>query len=270
MPSTWTTQTLAQLALSVARLVDRVIDGTATATEGVNTQLTDTVNLTQTGDPWVGGTVFLTSGTNINLVRPIVTHDSTNKRITFAAVTANVASGNSYSVVGNKVVEYLDLKAAINLALREMGNLVKTNDATAVVVNTYIYALPSEVWNIIGIEIVKDKGLTTERSYPNYHWMERDNELVFDPGSEPWYDGDYIRILYGQFHADLVNGADALDPSIDPGTLVLIAAKHALRKALMRFGKENGMIPDWLNERAAAIGNPVRPRNTPVVRVHSA
>ncbi len=266
--------TLADITRQVARLVTRTVIGATTSAPGNGTQVIDTVNLAGfPDDQFLGGTVWITSGTNAGLSRTVTDFDAAADRLTVAAFPANILSGVSFEVAASDVIEYRDLRQAVNLAIREAGMIEGKDETTSAVEDDTIYALPSGVFNVTRIEVVTDIGTVDERKTINTHWEERDGYLIFDDGFEPAADDSQkIRILYEKYHTDLVNDADTISTQINQEYLVYLAARQAMRLAYKRFGKAgHETIPEWLNEAIEETRKHIRRnQNTPHVMIRTA
>jgi hypothetical protein len=266
--------TLAELTRQVARLVTRTVIGSTTSAPGNGTQIIDTTNLAGFPDSqFVGGTAWITSGTNAGLSRPVTAFSDTNDRLTCAAFTNNILSGVSFEVAASDFVEYRDLRQAVNLALREIGYIIDKDESLTVVEDQLVYTLPAGISNIYEVWIVENNGDADETKEINSHWEEIDGQLVFEQYREPHLDTDTIlRIIYKKFHSELTVDTDTLDTQIDVNYLVYLAARQAMRLAYKRFGKAGSdTIPEWLNEAVEEAKKHARQnRHKPYIRIKTA
>jgi len=241
--------TLADLTRHVARLVTRTVIGATTSAPANATQIIDTVNLAGFPDnQFVGGTVWITSGTNAGLSRIITAFSDSADRITAAAFPNNIASGVTFEAAASDFVEYRDLRQAVNLALREIGKIISFDETVESVDGQLVYTLPSGVSQVVKIEVVENLGEDDETQVINNHWEERMGELIFDKDREPCVDRT-LRILYESLHGQLSADTDGCSVQVDEEYLVYLAARQAMRLSYKRFGKaSNETIPEWLNE----------------------
>lgn len=266
--------TLADLTRQVARLVTRTVIGTTTSAPGNGTQVIDTVNLAGYPDnQFVGGTVWITSGTNAGKSRAITAFSDTNDRITCAAFASNILSGVTFEAAAADFVTYQDLRQAVNLALREIGKVRFKDDTTAIVDDQLVYTLPTGVSNVRAVEVLEDPAATDEKAKVNNHWDEVEGKLVFENYREPCTaDGTYIRIWYSKFHGELSADTDALNDRVDEEYLVYLAARQAMRLAYKRFGKAGSdTIPEWLNEAIEMAKAHIKPnKGSTDIRIRTA
>jgi len=264
---------LADVTRQTARLVTRTVIGVNSAT-GTSTQLIDAANLAGFPDnQFVGGTVWVTSGTNAGLSRVVTAFSDSLDRITHAGLPGNTGSGATFEVAAADFVEYRDLRQAANLALREYGKILDKNDTLAIVDDQLVYTLPSGVANVEKIEVMYNLGDADERRQINTHWEEIEGKLVFEYTREPTtLDGEYIRIWYRTFAAELTADTSAVDEQIDEEYLIYLAARQAMRLSYKRFGKAGAeTIPEWLNEAIEEAKKHVRARlYEPYIRTRTA
>jgi len=265
--------TLADLTRQTAKLITRLASGAATSL-GTATTLIDTTGLAgYPNDHFNGGTIWITSGAQIGKTRAITDFVDSTDTLTFATFPAAIASGVTWEAASADFATYADLRQAVNLALREIGKIVDWNEATAVVDDKLVYALPAGVAHVQKIEIVEHLGDADESKVINNHCDEIDGYLVFEKYREPHLDTDtIIRIEYKKFHTELSVDTDALNDQIDEEYLVYLAARQAMRLAYKRFGKAgNTEIPEWLNEAIEEAKKHIKPnRHSQRVRVRTA
>jgi hypothetical protein len=242
--------TRADITREASKLINRHASGSATTSPGNATTLVDTVGLANyPDDQFNGGTIWLTSGANAGLTRPITDFVTSTDTLTFSAFPFNIASGVTYEATDSSLVTYQDLKQAAALALREIGKILSEPDETLETVDgQLVYTLPTGVSDVAKVEIVTDLGEDTEEHYLSTHWEERQGELWFDYAKQPATDR-HIRIYYRKFHDPLTADDDEIDAQIDDEYLVYLTARQAMRMAYKRTGNAGSeTITDWLNE----------------------
>ena len=233
--------TLAEITQAVAeRLPTKRISGAATG--GSTSTLIDTVNLTQADDYWKIGPLWILSGTYSGSVLEVTASSQANKRLTFAALATAIVAGVKY-LVSHPDFPYQELVRAVNLALDEIGKTVAIDATLAGVSGTYVYTLPTGVFNLVKVELVRDS-----IPYLCSHCTERNGTLIFDTGYSP-QDGDVIRLHWLKAHANLSVSTDAVDDDIDIEYLTWTAAIYALRWGLAQYQKDpQRNVAEWLNE----------------------
>lgn len=246
--------TLSELTRRTAGKVTRTVKGSTTTAPGNGTQVIDVVNLAPfTEDTeFVGGTVWITSGANAGLSRPVTSFSASNDRLTVPAFPNNILSGVTFEVVSGDFSEFRDLRQAVNNALDDLGYILDKDDSLTIVPNQLVYDLPEGVSRIHRVEIIDELGEENERRYTSAHWQEINGQLVFDDTKEPRVrDGETIRLWFEIFHPTLTDDEDEINYQVDPMYLIHVAARQAFRLAYMRFGKAGKeTIPEWLNEAA--------------------
>ena len=122
--------TLADITLTVARIVtpENIISGTATA--GATTSLTDTVNITTPTAYFDKGILWMQSGTNSGKVLH-VTGNPSNK-LNFAALTDAIAAGDATEAVNGP------------LFLRAVDHRASAMPASIAMTNTYVPDAPCD------------------------------------------------------------------------------------------------------------------------------
>ena len=263
--------TLADLTRQVARLVTRTVIGSTTSAPGNATQIIDTTNLAGLPDnEFVGGTVWITSGTNAGRSRVITAFSNADDRITCAVFPNNILSGVTFEAAAGDFVEYRDLRQAVNIAIRECGYVLDKDETLTIVDDQLIYTLPAGVSKILSVEILEDPTLADEKPKISNHWAEIDGELVFEYGYEPnTIDGTKLRLRYKKFASELASDTDTLNDQLDEDYIVYLAARQAARLSYMRFGRAGKeTVSEWLNEAIEEMKKHVRQKqHGPYVRV---
>jgi hypothetical protein len=218
--------TLFDATLALAQVVGEVSTGVATG--GSTTTLVDTTR-TDTVDYWNDGTIFFRGGNNASKSAVITDWALTGTTFTFATQTGACAATNLYTVCLASFTRE-DLRQAINLALADMGRVLKIDSSLVGVASQLAYDLPAGVTDPIRV-MVDD--------VPNYHWNTAwgDGHLVFDSGKEP-VAGGMISIWYMADHTVLTADADVIT-GIPLERLKAEAAVIAYNAYLERLGSAN-------------------------------
>jgi hypothetical protein len=209
--------TLFDVALPVAEIVHLPHRGAATVV-GTATTLIDTVRATQNGY-FNGGTIFIISGASAGKFSRISGY---NQGIfTFDTVTTLNGVGDRYAAVLAEISLY-DIISAINLALLDVGNLVKEDIQLTVVADQEEYTLPTGVSNLCRVETTQST--TTPYEYKeSKHWDEIGGTLRFDTGYRPGAAGTKLRLTYLVPHVTVNVAADVIDSQISKASLVHFA-----------------------------------------------
>jgi hypothetical protein len=240
------------------------------ATGGSSTTLTDTVGLLQPDNHWIGGTVWILSGTYIGHVRKI-TDSALTGSISFATAGGTIVAGVDYAVCGPDA-PYTMLKMAVNQALRELY-VEKVDKTTVGVYGKYVYALPADITRVTAVELYRAIA-GEEIEYTNTHWEEtNEGELKFDRGFGP-QDDDEIWIHYLDTHPELRDYDDDVEDMVDEmvnmDVLISKGTEKLLRLLYHRFGGDQKQLPEWLADAIEANKNVKRiTRNKTRVILHT-
>jgi hypothetical protein len=209
--------TLFDVALPVAQIVQNPQRGAATAS-GTTSTLVDAVRVTQNGY-FNGGTLFFITGL---LAGKFVRITSYNQGVfTFDTQTNQTTAADQYLAIPAETSLY-DILGAINLALLDIGTILKEDVTVTTVAAQEEYALPTTgagVANVVKVEIAQNAAAPYDYA-ESIHWSESVGKLRFDVGFRPGTTGNKIRITYLAAHSTLNIYSDVLDPSISKAWLV--------------------------------------------------
>jgi hypothetical protein len=262
-----------EVLLDLARLIAvEVFEGVATsgsATTLIDTTLTAEAAGSPPDDYFNDGVLWILSGDESGEVVEVTDWDQTTQKFTFAALATGPTTGDEYAAIGPEFPIYA-LKQAINLALREIGNIpqydVSLGDTVA---DQESYTLPTGIRDIRRVEI-EYYDSAPYRYQELRNWEEINGTLYL---AEPEYAGYAIRLLYVGPHAELSAYDDDVSPYIHRERLQWAAAKFAYRWLLRRGGADREVIAALLSqaENESAIQSnrwPVEdvPRSEPASR----
>lgn len=224
--------TLAEITLRVARLITDVIEGYAT--DGTDTSLTDTDNLTQINQYFKQGTVWMLSGANAGKVLKIKTY-ATN-RVTFGVTLDDAIAADDRYAIAKGVYPYQRIVGAIRDALLETYVIKEAVSDPPVDITgdgeTLVFTLPEGASQVVAVELEHPD---THHKYPSHHWTEREGSLIFDTGIPPFKDW-IIHPYTRQDHPELIADDDEIDPEISIEWLRWKAAEYALYWAVEAYG----------------------------------
>jgi hypothetical protein len=193
------------------------------ATGGSTTTLVDTA-LTKPDNFYNNGTLFIKSGNNADKALIVRLYDLPTTTFTFDTTLA-CAAGNIYVAVTKEYSKQLLLNA-INLALTEIGSVLKSASLTAVTAQR-AYSLTAGTEDIRRVEV---------DDAPDHFWRVIDSDLVFDDGHTP-SSASTITIYYMGEHSELVDDDDVLDPMLPLDLVVKCAVPEAMK---LRFREARG------------------------------
>lgn len=232
--------TLVQVMLEVARTIGFVYEGTSTSV--TTSSLTDT-GLEVAADHYVGGTLWILSGTQQNgQCVKVRTHDGNT--VTFTALSGTFTTNVSYALATADYTK-LQLKQAVLDALRYEETLMK-NDTLTVIANTEQYTLPTGVENVYAIQIAKNESepyVFTE----HYYWHEYDGKLIFSPGRQPLQEDRIIRLWYLGSHGEIAE-TGSIEPTISMRWLIWKSIETLYRRNYMYLVKNAPEQIELLNE----------------------
>ena len=198
--------TLFSVALSVAEKVEMPHRGVSTG--GSVTTLIDANTSTQDG-LFNGGTLFIQSGSQANTYQRITRYLS-DGTYTFATVAPAVAADARYTAVSLNINAII---AAVNSALRDIGQTLAEDSSLVVVANQAEYTLPAGVSNVRKVE-----DMAAAVPSVKYRWDEIGGKLRFSNGFAAA--GSSLRLTYRAQHAPVSLAADVISNYVDASWLV--------------------------------------------------
>lgn len=256
--------TLFDATLALAKILGNVRSSTTTAA-GTTTTIVDSTR-TEANDFWNGGTIWITSGALSGVSRKISDWALTGTTFTVPAMASAPGSGVSYSVIvgdwpQDKLIEF------INSALRDIGDVPKTNATLTTVADQEQYTLPAGVRDVRRVEIATSK--TTPYDYQPWIgvWREtEDGKLQFDTHHIPDEDGYLIRLTYVGAHSAVSADTDTIHSLIHLDRLIWSAAVHAWRWR-MQMAKQDEPMHQMHYQEAVAMAERMRTKH-PIIYAH--
>lgn len=231
--------TLHDMMIAVSRVVQETREGTASAAGSTTTLVDSSLNNTP-DDFWNGGTVFLRSGTNINLSRTVTDFVSSTGTVSFAGVVASTAKDDKYAIASKRFSKAM-LISAINTALATISLPLVNETLTGT--GDLEYNIPSGVGMIVRVE-----NAASGSDYAlNYWWVEINGVLQFDADHAP-ADGDSIRLTYISTHTRVDADTDVINPLVHPERLTWQAAVAALRARMQIAKLDDPQLLEMLKE----------------------
>ena len=240
--------------LDLARELTDVMDSAATA-DGSTTPFITLIDTsmpipTPADDFYNQGTIFFTSGANIDLMRRVT--DFTNSTGTYqfnipaTGITARTAALDTYSVMDRHIPLYV-LKQSINKALMQIGDVDKLDVTTVTVADQLSYTLPSGVFHVKRVEV--GTSLTTPYDYEEIsHWEEVNGVLIFKTGHAPDAAGYLLRITYNAPYTAITADTTAIATNISPEYIKWVAAAAAYRWKLKKIRGDDPYMIQMMNE----------------------
>jgi hypothetical protein len=230
--------TLSEMTLLVSRLLQTTYESSEDDGGGSTTQLIDST--IPFGDGMFDdGTIWFTSGDNDGVSRVITAWDQSTTEFTFAALSNNVGSGDSYAAAKSDYPRWL-LVQAVNLALQAIGDVEAFDTSLTTVANQESYSLPTGVRNILALEIAQSTSSPYRyEEFPPGTWKERGGSIYFRDYNEPGSDDYTIRLRYLSSHATLEDDTDTVDAEIHDNVVKYHAAVEA-----MKWRKQKGASID--------------------------
>jgi hypothetical protein len=223
--------TLASATLDTAKLLTRVLEGTATG--GSATTVVDTGSFDPYPDDWWNnGTIWLRSGNNSGKSAIITDWDQSDETWTFPTLTLLCAANDLYSVAGKLYPRYM-LIQAVNAAMQTIGgddddyedsSYVTVADQTA-------YALPAGVYNVKRV-LIAGSTVSPYGYWVHHLWREMEGYIKFDPGAEIGSAGYRIKLIYNVAPTAVTADTDAILSNIHIDRLKWEAALHAAQLRL--------------------------------------
>lgn len=258
--------TVADMALKVAKEVMDVIEGTATG--GSTTTLADTALLAgQPDDHWIGGRLFIKSGTHAGEVYSITDSATTTGVITFAAVVGAIAAGVRYSIIRNSY-PFDQILSALQRALDQtwVTGIDSTLEGDG---ETLDFTLPTGVYDVKRVEF-EDTAVTHGGRKNSTHWRETSTgKLRFDYGYAP-IDGYTIHVYYRDQHAEITDASVTINNEINVEWLKWASAQELLWWGVTMYGQQvEYRIEERMNKVMAMLKGKT-PRREPDIIIHTA
>lgn len=258
--------TLADISLSVARIVTPENITSGAATTGATTSLTDTVNLTQQNSYFDKGILWIRSGTHSGKVLLVTSHLSNKLSFAVLSPATAIAAGDLYAVA-RPIYPYEQIKSAIMQALDDTH--VEGEDATLIGDGeTLEFNLPSGVWDVKRVRI--EHATEADDFSISTHWKEQSGKIKFDYGYAP--DDDYlIRLYYRDQHPALTTYSSEIDSEINTNWLKYKAAEYLLLWGMGVYkGATEYRIEERINKVMMELKRLTPRRGSPDVIVHTA
>lgn len=217
------TITLFTAMYELAQILGNVVTSTSTGA-GSTATLVDSTR-SEVADYWNEGILFIQGGTYASSSRRIT--DFASGTFTFTPVLAGASgNGSAYSAIDgawprDKLIQF------INRALRDIGDVPKTDTSLTTVARQESYTLPAGMLDVRRVEVAQYD--TAPYYYLPYHgvWEVREGKLYFKSRYEPGWDGRIIRITYAGAHTALSADSDTVNAAIHLDRLIWRAAAHA-------------------------------------------
>lgn len=261
--------TLASATLDIARLINNVVEGTATG--GSTTTLIDTgfpyrPNLSAPPDDFYNqGTIWFLSGTSIIGTTAIIT-DWAQSTTTFTFATlAATASGARYAVCDRTYPRYV-LRQAVNSVLAEIGGEDAENTSLTTVADQMTYDLPNGVYNVIRVEIATS--LSAPYGYveiPTNKWREMNDDIVFEDFYQPTATGYTIRLTYRVPLSELTSDTGAIPDLYNSDWLRWAGAAYCIGWRIGQLRTDDPLLVQEL-QRAEAKAAQMAARHAPGLR----
>lgn len=246
--------TLASATLDIARLITRVVEGTATG--GSVTTMVDAAfpwrpdRTNAPGDDFYNtGTIWFLSGT-LDGKSAVVTdwaRSTAQGTATFATQSAT-ASGANYAICDNTYPRYV-LRQAVNEALSVIGGEDLENTATTTVANQMTYDLPAGVYNVIRLEIAT--ATSSPYNYveiPGDQWREINDDIAFEDFKQPTTTGHIIRLTYRVPLTVLSSDTSAVPDLYDANWVKWAGAAYCYRWRYQQVGQDKPELAQFLTE----------------------
>lgn len=224
--------TLADMMLEVARSVTIISEGIATA--GATISLTDTNNLTEPGNYWKDGTLFLKTCTQTTMsgkVIPVLGFGE--NKLTFATQSATITVGDTYAVA-DKEYSRTELMNAVLSVLRSR-DAEQYNASLTAVSGTTSYDIPA---GVVGIRRVIVDGTV------NQHWHVINGHLVWPTAYAP--SSGTIELIYCAPQGTIAESGTIHETYSFEGIKCSSIVQLLWRK-LQNIGKDDPDIMDKLN-----------------------
>lgn len=247
--------TLSSAALDIARIVTRVIEGTATG--GSTTTLIDTafaykpdrVNV-PADDYYNGGTIWFLSGSLNGKSAVVADWARATQTVTFATQTAS-ASGAQYAICDLTYPRYV-LWQAVNDALANIGGEDKYNISRTTVADQMSYDLPGGVYNVLKLEIATSKSAPYRYvEIPAQLWHEMGDAINFAEGRQPTMPGYIIRLTYRTPLATLSADSGVVPRLYDPNLVKWMGAAYCYRWRYQQVKQDEPTAAQFLQEAMA-------------------
>lgn len=208
-----------------------------------------------------GGTCWITSGSEANIVTPITA--SGDGAIWLTGDFSGVEVGDTFSILP-PAFPYVQLVAAVNAVFDDSRAWIKKSTTATGDGETFVF-YPS-VAQIISVELEDDDG----RWHPSHHWRERKwGELAFPQAHTP-PDGWTIHIWYKGRHNVLASASDTLDGLVSVEWVIWSACVELYRWALRRYPNRPDLMIEQFLAQAQERADQRSPHMTPTVIVHTA
>lgn len=230
--------TMFDLTLDLARVITNVVESIATdgsATTVIDTKFPWSSDGTNPADDHYNyGTIWMTSGLNINHTATITDWTRLTSTFTFDTMTLLNATGDRYAVANREYPLWL-LRQSIDEALEEIGGTDTTSTTLATIANTISYALPSGVYNVRSVEVAN--GTTAPYTWMTYNnWKLVGSTIELDSAPPGGYT---IRMTYYTTPTWLYLDSDTISDRINPELVKWTAAIHALLWRLKIMGDDD-------------------------------
>lgn len=273
----FTEYSLGLLGLDIARQVAKVIESEATANSTPLNELVDDIALTQQNGHWDGGTVWMKDSGELEIVGQFAGNTLVfEPDVTTRPTGGGVGAGETYALI-DAGFPWIEIRKAINLSLREMGNIPRIDDTLVVDSEEIAYDLPAGVSGIYKVKIVDPddpKSYYWSEHYREF-WQEatgvHSGQIVFDTGYEPIIDDWKIEIYYRARHPQLDAATDEFSPNINREYLLWASIVNLYKWGFRNYGDDSRHIPMYLEEalkRAESLKAPSL--HSPVFHVHVA
>ena len=245
-----------------------------TATGGSTTTVIDTTQRTENDDTWNGGTIWVITDAGGASDAPegewstITDFDNGTSTVTMQAVSAAIASGDTYGIAGGRYPIDVLINAINNEIIKHQ---VMRYDITSldIVADQSEYTLPAGIYesNLVSVEEATSTDSDDNQWTPlNFSVETADagsqHKLIIH--SRKVTAGNDIRLGYRYRHVPLYDADDEIDPAI-PMELILDAAAMNCEVTRMRtYGSESKLDIEMLKQyredaQLARMRNPIRP-----------
>jgi len=249
--------TLASATLDIARIITRVIEGTATG--GSTTTLVDAAfpykpdrASVPANDYYNDGTIWFLSG-DLSGKSAVITdwaRAAAQGTATFATQTAS-ASGAQYALCDLTYPRDV-LRQAVNDALSSIGGEDLYNTGLTTVADQMNYDLPAGVYNVIKLEIASST--STPYNYveiPANLWQEVNDDIYFAERHQPTLAGYTIRLTYRVPLTALSADTGAVPDLYDPNWVKWAGAAYCYRWRYQQVKQDDPTTAHYLQEAIA-------------------
>lgn len=171
--------------------------------------------------------LFFLSGTLADNSVEVTAYAQGESEYSFATQSGSPGAAARYGV-GSPEFDRQQLITAINTTLVEIGDVKQVNIATTTVKDQVEYTLPTDVYNVIRLEIATRT--SSPYDYQEFHNFEEwQDTLIIPDHNAPTSSGSIMRLKYNAPHAEVTTDAGIIANVIPRELLKYGAAFHLLQ-----------------------------------------